>query len=105
VLFASSERGLQDALDRFSAACDHTGMKIITKMTEYYVSPETQLNQLSLHVSGNKLQQVEKFKFLVVVFTSDGNDARRLIHGLVKQTQFYVSFIALSSQNRNSQTP
>jgi len=47
-------------------------------------------------VSSNTLQQVEKFKYLAVVFTRDGRrSARRLIHRLVKLTQFCVSFIAL----------
>jgi len=31
VLLASSEQGLQHALDRFSAACDKAGMKISTE--------------------------------------------------------------------------
>ena len=44
MLLASSQQGLQHALDRFSAACDRTGMKITTKKTEVlcYVSLETQ---------------------------------------------------------------
>jgi len=31
---ASSQQGLQHALDRFSAACDQSGMKISTAKTE-----------------------------------------------------------------------
>jgi len=34
VLLASSQQGLQHALDRFSAASDRAGMKINTKKTE-----------------------------------------------------------------------
>jgi len=41
-----------------------------------------------------------------VVFTCDGKrSARRLIHGLVKLTQFCVNFIALWPQNGSLQTP
>jgi len=43
-----------------------------------------------------------KFKYLGVAFTSGGR--WRLMHGLVKQTQFCLSFIALWSQNGNFQT-
>ena len=35
-----------------------------------------------VQVSGKALQQVEKFKYLGVLFASDGTE--RLIHGLVK---------------------
>jgi len=42
VLLASSERGRQHTLGRFSAASDQAGMKISTKRPRYYVSPETQ---------------------------------------------------------------
>ena len=43
----------------------------------------------------NALQQVEKFKYIVVVFTSDRSS--KLIYGLLKVTQFLMSFIALRS--------
>jgi len=44
VLHTSSQQGLQHALDRFSAACDRTGMKISIKNTEVvcYASLKTQ---------------------------------------------------------------
>ena len=43
LLLASSEQVLQHALDRFSAGCCQVGMKISTKKTRCYVSPETQV--------------------------------------------------------------
>jgi len=77
-------------------------MKISAKNTEVllYVSLQIQGS-----VCGSTLQQVETFKYLGVVFTCDGRwSPRRLIHGLVKLTQFCVSFIALCSQNGSFQT-
>jgi len=68
-------------------------MKIGAKNTEVllYVSQQTQGS-----VCGNTLQQVETFKYLRVEFTCDERrSAWRLIPGLVKLTQFCVSFIAL----------
>ena len=63
-------------------------------------------SQCALQVSGNKLQQVEKKKYLGprggIHEWQDG--ARRLIHGLVKQTRFCVSFIDLRWHNRSIQT-
>jgi len=59
-----------------------------------------------LYVSGNILQQMEKFNYLGVVAylrVTEGR-ARILIHVLVKLTQFCVSFIALWSQNASFQT-
>jgi len=68
-------------------------MKISTKSTEV-LCLSTNPRQCMRQVSGNTLQQVEKFKYLAVVFTSDGRrSARRLIHGLVRLTQFCASFI------------
>ena len=42
LLLATSQQGLQHVFERFSAACDQAGMKVSTKKTRYYVSPETQ---------------------------------------------------------------
>jgi len=62
--------------------------------------------QSILQVRGNTLQQVEKLKYLGLALTSDGRyKVSRLIHGLVKLTQFCVKFIALWSQNGSLQTP
>jgi len=70
-MLASSEQDLQHSLDRFSAACDRAGMKISTKNTEvFYLSRNPR--QCTLQVRSNTLQQMEKFKYLGVVFTSDG---------------------------------
>jgi len=105
VLLASSKQGPQHALDRFSAACDRARMKISTKNTEV-LCISTNARQCMRQVNVNTLQQVDTFKSLGVVFSSDGRrSAMRLIHGLVKLTQFCVSFIALWPQNGSFQTP
>jgi len=88
----SSQQGLQHAFDRFSAACNQAGMKISTKTIEV-LCLSRRLRQCILQVNGNTLQQVETFKYLPVVFAVTEVGTKRLIHGLVKQTQFCVSFI------------
>jgi len=70
VLLSSIESGLQRALNDFAAACDNAGMKISTTKTEV-LHLSRNPDQCSLHVSGASLKQVEKFKYLGVVFTSD----------------------------------
>jgi len=71
VLLATSEQRLQHALDRFSAGYDHAGMKISTEKTDaLFLTKNTR--QCKSQVSDNTLQQVEKFKYLGVVSTSDG---------------------------------
>jgi len=67
-----SQRDLQDAFDRFSAACDQEGTKISSKKIEV-LCLSRRPRQCSLQVSRNTLQQVETFKYLGVVFTSDGS--------------------------------
>jgi len=54
---ASSQQGLQNAFDRFSAACDKAGMKISTKKIEV-LCLSRRPRQCILQVSGNKLHQV-----------------------------------------------
>jgi len=69
-------------------------MKISTKNTDYYkpkpkaVLGSTNPRQCMLQVSSNTLQQVEKLIDLGVVDYLTEGGARRLVHGLVKLTQF-----------------
>ena len=70
VLLASSESGLQHALNDFAAACDIAGMKISTSKTEvqYFILRKILSNvfcKLAVY------HQVEMLKYLVVAFTSD----------------------------------
>jgi len=81
VLLASSEQSLENALDGFSAACDQGGMTISTEKTEV-------LCLQKLKPSGNTLQQEEKFKYLRVIFTSDGKKNKEIDTRIGKQTQF-----------------
>ena len=71
VLLASSESGLQHALEGFAATIDIAGMKISTSKTEVLHISRNSV-QCSLQVGVVLLNQVEKFKCLVVAFTSDG---------------------------------
>jgi len=85
-------------------------MKNSAKNTEVvlYVSlcPSTNPRQCMLQARGNTLQQLETFEYLWVAFTCDERRSpRRLVHGLVKLTQFCVSFIGLWLQNGSFQTP
>ena len=66
------QQGLQHAFDRFSAACDQAETKISSKKIEVLCLLRRPRHCI-LQVSGNTLQQVEAFKYLGVVFTSDGS--------------------------------
>jgi len=58
-------------------------MKINTKNTEV-LCLLTNPRQCMRQVSGNTLQQVEKFKYLGVVFTSDGRRSKEIDTGIGK---------------------
>jgi len=77
VLLFSTESGLQRALNDIAAACDNVGMKISTTKNEV-LHLWRNLDQCSLQASGAPLKQVEKFKCLGVVFTSDGRQDEEL---------------------------
>uniref|UniRef100_A0A674P165 Reverse transcriptase domain-containing protein n=1 Tax=Takifugu rubripes TaxID=31033 RepID=A0A674P165_TAKRU len=71
VLLASSARDLQLSLDRFAAACEAAGMKISTSKSEAMVLDRKKVECL-LRVKEEILPQVEEFKYLGVLFTSEG---------------------------------
>jgi len=58
VLLVSSQQGLQHALDRFSAACNRSGMKISTKNTEV-LCLSTNPRQFMLQVNVEPLLRIE----------------------------------------------
>jgi len=80
-------------------------MKISAKNIEVILCLFANPRQCMQQVSGNTLQQVETFKYLRVVFTCVGRRSpRRLIHGLVKLTQFCVNFISVATKREISNT-
>jgi len=56
VLLASSQQGLQHALDRFSAACDRAKMKISAKNTEVLCQKQYMLQVSGIHWVGGEIQ-------------------------------------------------
>ena len=96
VLLASSQQSLQHPLDRFSAACNCAGIKISTKYTEV-LCLSTNQRRCMLQVSGNTLQQLEIFKYLGVVFTSDGRQSEeidtRIANANAVQRELYRSVV------------
>ncbi|TWW80939.1 hypothetical protein D4764_01G0007540 [Takifugu flavidus] len=77
VLLASSACDLQLSLDRFAAACEAAGMKISTSKSEAMVLDRKKVECL-LRVKEEILPQVEEFKYLGVLFTSEGRMEREI---------------------------
>ncbi|TWW64119.1 R2DM Retrovirus-related Pol polyprotein from type II retrotransposable element [Takifugu flavidus] len=71
VLLASSARDLQLSLDRFAAACEAAVMRISTSKSEAMVLDRKKVECLLL-------PQVEEFKYLGVLFTSEGRMEREI---------------------------
>ncbi|TWW59217.1 General transcription factor II-I repeat domain-containing protein 2 [Takifugu flavidus] len=71
VLLAPSARDLQRSLDRFAIACEAAGMKISTSKSEAMVLNRKKVECL-LQVKEELVLQVEEFKYLGVLFTSEG---------------------------------
>ncbi|KAF7650109.1 hypothetical protein LDENG_00131220, partial [Lucifuga dentata] len=66
-----ADNDLRRALDRFEAECEATGMRISTSKSETMVLCRKKVD-CSLQVRGESLPQMEKFKYLGVLFTSEG---------------------------------
>uniref|UniRef100_A0A669EEJ8 Reverse transcriptase domain-containing protein n=1 Tax=Oreochromis niloticus TaxID=8128 RepID=A0A669EEJ8_ORENI len=71
VLLASSGDGLQLALERFACECEAAGMRISTSKSEAMVLRRKRV-ECPLRVGDEFLPQVEEFKYLEVLFASDG---------------------------------
>ncbi|KAI3376167.1 hypothetical protein L3Q82_016694 [Scortum barcoo] len=83
VLLASSSQDLQDLqeqdlqLERFAAECEAAGMRISTSKSEAMVLDRKRV-ACPLRVGGEVLPQVEEFKYLGVLFTSEGKMEREI---------------------------
>ena len=77
VLLASSSRDLQLSLDRFAAECEAAGMRISTSKSESMVLSRKRV-ECPLRVRDEILPQVEEFKYLGVLFTSEGRMEREI---------------------------
>ncbi|KAI3351406.1 hypothetical protein L3Q82_020217 [Scortum barcoo] len=77
VLLASSSQDLQHVLERFAAECEAAGMRISTSKSEAMVLDRKRV-VCPLGVSGEVLPQVEEFKYLGVLFTSEGKMEREI---------------------------
>ena len=76
-LLSSNKSDLQCALDRFSEAYLDARMKISTAKTEIMCLSRHPV-QCSFQTNGVTLQQTKKFKYLGVIFSSDGRQDNKL---------------------------
>ncbi|KAK3531112.1 hypothetical protein QTP70_011064 [Hemibagrus guttatus] len=70
-LLAPSSLDLQHALGHFAAECEAAGMRVSTSKSEAMVLDRKKV-ACTLQVGGEVLPQVEQFKYLGVLFTSEG---------------------------------
>ncbi|KAK3533963.1 hypothetical protein QTP70_034997 [Hemibagrus guttatus] len=77
VLLAPSSLDLQHALGHFAAECEAAGMRVSTSKSEAMVLDRKKV-ACTLQVGGEVLPQVEEFKYLGVLFTSEGRMDREI---------------------------
>ncbi|XP_049595828.1 leucine-rich repeat-containing protein 57 isoform X1 [Syngnathus scovelli] len=77
VLLASSGRDLQLSLERFAAECEAVGMRVSTSKSESMVLDRKRV-ECPLRIGDEILPQVEEFKYLGVLFTSEGRMEREI---------------------------
>ena len=77
VLIAGSERQLQELLNTVVYASLHRGLSVNIKKTQCMVISKTKITPTcNIHINNETIKQVEKFKYLGSIITSDGkNDA------------------------------
>ncbi|KAK3533035.1 hypothetical protein QTP70_006219 [Hemibagrus guttatus] len=77
VLLAPSSLDLQHPLGRFAAECEAAGMRVSTSKSEVMVLDRKKV-ACTLQVGGEFLPQVKEFKYLGVLFTSEGRMDREI---------------------------
>ncbi|KAJ0019143.1 hypothetical protein NQD34_006712 [Periophthalmus magnuspinnatus] len=77
VLMASSSQDLQQALGRFVAKCEAAGLRISSSKSEAMVLDRKKV-ACPLRVGGESLPQVKEFKYLGVLFRSEGRMEREI---------------------------
>ncbi|KAK3507428.1 hypothetical protein QTP70_020629 [Hemibagrus guttatus] len=77
VLLAPSSLDLQHALGRFAAECEAAGMRLSSSKSEAMVLDWKKV-ACTLQVGGELLPQVEEFKYLGVLFMSEGKMDREI---------------------------
>ncbi|TWW62327.1 R2DM Retrovirus-related Pol polyprotein from type II retrotransposable element [Takifugu flavidus] len=77
VLLAPSNRDLQQMLGRFATKCETAGMQISTSKSESMVLAQKKVECL-LRVGEEVLPQVEEFKYLGILFTSESRMEREI---------------------------
>ncbi|KAK3509731.1 hypothetical protein QTP70_008366 [Hemibagrus guttatus] len=68
---------LQHALGRFAAECEAAGMRVSTSKSEAMVLDRKKV-ACTLQIGGEVLPQVEEFKYLGILFTSEGRMDREI---------------------------
>jgi len=77
VLLATSDRDLQHALGRFAAECEAVGMRVNTFKSEAMVLFRKTV-ECSLRVGSELLPQAKEFKYLWVLYMSEGKMEREM---------------------------
>ncbi|KAK3543057.1 hypothetical protein QTP70_010553 [Hemibagrus guttatus] len=77
MMLAPSSLNLQHALGHFAAECEAAGMRVSTSKSEATVLDRKKV-ACTLQVGGEVLPQVEEFKYLGVLFTSEGRMDREI---------------------------
>ncbi|KAK3550660.1 hypothetical protein QTP70_002363 [Hemibagrus guttatus] len=105
VLLAPSSLDLQHALGRFAAECEAAGMRVSTSKSEAMVLDRKKV-ACTLQVGGEVLAQVEGFKYLGVLFTSEGRMdheiERRIGAAAAVMQSMYRSVVVKKELSRNA---
>jgi hypothetical protein len=72
-MVASTEKGLQKVMDSMNAAAKNYNMKINVKKTKVMKVSRNGGGTINIMIDGQKVEQVDKFKYLGAWITEDGH--------------------------------
>ena len=100
VLVAERREHLQHIASWFERACDSMGLKINVGKSKMLTIKKDQMGSCEkVRVNGEELQEVDKFKYLGVMISTDGGMGEELAHRVLEGRKVWGTMAKLWKEN------
>ena len=100
VLVAETREHLQHTMSEFEKACDIMGLKINVRKSKVLTIKKDQLESCEkIRVNGKELQEVDKFKYLGVMISTDGGMGEEVAHRVLEGRKVWGMMAKLRKGN------
>ena len=90
VLVAETKEHIQHNMSEFERVCDSMGLKInVGKSKVLTVKKDQMGSRENVRVSGEKMQEVDKFNYLGVMISTDGGMGEEVAHMVLEERKVF----------------